>query len=40
MRWRYVFYMVGILLIFLGGAMLMPLAAGWWFKDTERNPSA
>ncbi len=33
MRWRYVFYMVGILLIFLGGAMLIPLAAGWWMKD-------
>lgn len=38
MRWRYVLYMVGILLIFLGGAMLMPLAAGWWFKDSSAIP--
>ncbi len=38
MRWRYVFYMVGILLVFLGGAMLIPLMAGWWFKDPSVIP--
>lgn len=33
MRWRYVFYLVGILLFFLGLVMVIPMMFSWYFRE-------
>lgn len=38
MRWRVVFYMVGVLVLFLGLIMIFPLLYSWYFGDVSRNP--
>jgi len=35
MRWRVVFYMVGILVFFLGLIMIFPLLYAWYFNDAS-----
>ncbi len=35
MRWRYVLYVVGILILFLAMAMTLPLLVGLWYRDAS-----
>lgn len=38
MRWRYVFYLVGILTFILGGMMIFPLLCGMFYRDASVRP--
>lgn len=38
MRWRYIIHVVGILLLFLGLAMLLPVGCSLWYHDTSLIP--
>jgi trk system potassium uptake protein TrkH len=38
MRWRFIVSMVGILVVFLGMAMLFPLVCGFYYQDTSIKP--
>jgi trk system potassium uptake protein TrkH len=38
MRWRYIFYIVGILTLFLGLAMIFPLIFGIYYQDNSIKP--
>lgn len=38
MRWRYILYVLGWLILFFGLTMLLPLLAGWLYADTSVKP--
>ena len=38
MRWRYITYVVGTLLLFFGLTMLVPIAGGFWYQDASIVP--